>query len=76
MKTEITVKVMACDEGYFVAEAVDYPGVVTFGKSIPEIESGIWDAFFAVKEFNEMKQIGKSSRPMPNVQSDLCLKYA
>lgn len=52
MKTEITVRVVSDDNGYFVAKAVGYPGVVTFGKSEHEAVSRIGEAWNAMAQFN------------------------
>jgi len=55
MKTEITVRVVSDDNGYFVAKAVGYPGVVTFGKSEDEAVSRIREAWNAMAQFNAIK---------------------
>jgi predicted RNase H-like HicB family nuclease len=64
METEITVRIVADDNGYFIAKAVGYPGVITFGKSQEEAVSGIQEAWNAMAQFNAIKNIGNPKQPI------------
>lgn len=59
METEITVRIVEDEGGYFVGKAVGCPGVVAFGKTKEEVIEGIQDAFYAMAQFQTMKTIGK-----------------
>lgn len=64
METDITVRIVEDEDGYFVGKAVGCPGVVTFGKTKEEVIEGIQDAFKAMAQFQAMKLIGKPKHPL------------
>lgn len=66
MEKEITIQFVTDEDGYFIGKAVGYPGVIAFGKTQQAMIEGIKEAWFAMDDFNTMRNIGKSSRPAYN----------
>jgi predicted RNase H-like HicB family nuclease len=64
IETEITVRIVKDTEGYFIARAVGYLGVISFGRSEDEVMSDIREIWFAMAHFNAIKNIGDSKRPI------------
>ena len=79
METEITVRVVEGDEGYFIARAIGYPGVSAFGKSQEQAIEGIKEAWMTMNRFNAIKNMAGGRRPVNNghtTETNLRLQFA
>lgn len=64
MDTEITVRIVSDAEGYFIARAVGYPGVISFGRSEEEVMADIEKVWHGMAHFNAIKNMGNAKRPI------------
>lgn len=64
METEITVRIAKGDDGFVVARAVGYPGVITFGRNEEEVMAEIEVVWSAMAHFNAIKNMGNPARPI------------
>ncbi len=60
MNTEITVSIVSDNAEGFIAKAVGFPGVITYGKTQEEAVSFIPEAWNAMVQFNAIQQIGSN----------------
>ena len=58
----IIVNVIDNGQGYFVAKAIGYPGVITFGRSAEAAAAKIQEAWNAMAQFNAIKSVGNPKR--------------
>lgn len=79
MENEITVRIVEGDESYFIARAVGYPGVSSFGKSQEQAIERIEDAWMAMNRFEAIKNMPGGRRPVDNshaTETNLRLQFA
>lgn len=79
MEKEITIRFMEDEDGYFIGKADGYPGVISYGRSKEAMMDGIREAWFAVDEFNSIRNLSASSNSAnkgPKKQATLRLQLA
>ena len=63
MDTRIVVRVENDENGHFIAKAVGYPGVITFGRSQEEAVGRVQVAWDAMARFNAIKTNKETNAP-------------
>ncbi|WP_420147197.1 type II toxin-antitoxin system HicB family antitoxin [Spirosoma sp.] len=64
MENEIIVRIAKGDDGFVIARAVGYPGVITFGRSEEEVMREIQIVWNGMAQIDAIKHMGNPKHPI------------